>query len=356
MPASDNDRTTPRTLSEVTVGDYLGRLEVPITWRTLMLELLGTRDMMPYHSHPDVAVSLGLNGPFLNTTFYLSLLWRYVNEWCGYGSVLQSITLAMLSPGMVGDVLTLHGNVVAVAPRGPVGVLDIEVEVLGRSGVIVRAKVSIALPLNEGGAVEYPILDRVPEATIPQAAAWPQEVRAVHRRCAPYPVDVAQIMYLVEMVSDANPTNQGLRRSLDVDQRSLVAPPTSLLVWLQARNSQIGIDPESPDVDDPSVPAWPTPTDESQRTSFYRVPGSSDVVVSSVRLECGMPVRPGDILEATCQVVDLSEEKRTHLGVGQFVTFLHTVFLPDQAIAGRITVTQLQYSKEPGRSNGTKPE
>ena len=72
-----------RLWEDVSVGEEIPSQRFPVSWRTLMTQLLATRDFMPYHYHPTYAKSLGMRGAFVNNPFYLCLFGRYVTDWLG---------------------------------------------------------------------------------------------------------------------------------------------------------------------------------------------------------------------------------------------------------------------------------
>ena len=67
-----------RVWEDVEVGEVLPRLEFPITAKTMVLAVCGTRDLMPYHHDPAYSKSVGNRDLFVNTIFDQALLERYV--------------------------------------------------------------------------------------------------------------------------------------------------------------------------------------------------------------------------------------------------------------------------------------
>ena len=55
-------------------------LDFPITVKTLILAVCGTRDLMPYHHDPDYSKSVGNRDMFVNTMFEQALFGRYVTD------------------------------------------------------------------------------------------------------------------------------------------------------------------------------------------------------------------------------------------------------------------------------------
>ena len=69
-----------RVWEDVEVGEMLPRLELPITPKTMVLAVCGTRDLMPYHHDPTYSKSVGNRDMFVNTIFDQALLERYVPD------------------------------------------------------------------------------------------------------------------------------------------------------------------------------------------------------------------------------------------------------------------------------------
>ena len=67
-----------RFWEDVEVGEVLARLEFPITPKTMVLAVCGTRDLMPYHHDPAYSKSVGnrdiLTRARLQDQFSISLI------------------------------------------------------------------------------------------------------------------------------------------------------------------------------------------------------------------------------------------------------------------------------------------
>jgi len=155
-------------------------------------------------------------------------------------------------------------------------------------------------------------------------------------RVGAYPVSAAQIMYWCEMVRDAN-----ARYRLDAPG-GMMAPEVSLLTWTQNRATQTGVDARFPDVELPDQPAWPEPAAFDRATAF-RMPGTTDLIVKGLVARFGQPIRPGDVISATTQLVDCSELKRTRIGWGYFLTFVDVFTNQAGDVVGHVEMTQVQY-------------
>ncbi|MGH2662307.1 MAG: OB-fold domain-containing protein [Actinomycetota bacterium] len=119
------------------------------------------------------------------------------------------------------------------------------------------------------------------------------------------PVNEAMIRHWCDAVGDRNP----LYTDADVAARSvhggIVAPPTMLQAWTMRGFVNGGPGPGAP------MPRLLEVLDEA---------GFTSVVAVSSEQEYVRYLRPGDAITATTIVEDVSEEKRTALGSGHFVT------------------------------------
>lgn len=126
-------------------------------------------------------------------------------------------------------------------------------------------------------------------------------------RRAPYPVNEAQIGYYCSLVEDAN-ENYWDREAAERRHGSIISPPGMLIVW--------------------SFPLPWTPGGRPGRSPFLGLevplPGRTLINVSTdTTFHAVMSV--GDELDFSERVTAVSDEKRTALGVGHFVTTITDV-------------------------------
>ena len=96
---------------DVGEGEKLPVLRFPITLKTLVLGVCGTRDLMPYHHNPGYSKSIGNRDMFVNTMFEQALFGRFVTDWCGPESDFRETSLQMLGQLVPGDVALVRGSV-----------------------------------------------------------------------------------------------------------------------------------------------------------------------------------------------------------------------------------------------------
>ena len=82
----DHDfRETTRTLDEVTVGEVLPELAVPLTRTLIVSTALASRDYQDVHHDSQLAVERGSKDIFMNILSTNGLVGRYVTDWAGPG-------------------------------------------------------------------------------------------------------------------------------------------------------------------------------------------------------------------------------------------------------------------------------
>jgi hypothetical protein len=330
--------------SNVAVGDRLPSLAFPISLKTLMLEVAGTRDFMPYHYHSGYAQTIGARGAFVNSMFLQALFARFACDWSGPDSQLLSASLEIRDQLCVGDVANVDGSVTRKWTDHDDSCVELNLVIRNEVGVTATSTTVLAMPAQPGEQVRVTGRD----LTIGGVAApdgMPDEARAQLGKQTvahfPYPVSEAQIMYWCEMVRDANPLFQDSGYAVASRFGGITAPPVSLLIWSKDRATQIGVSPDHPDVDLPDQPAWPARLDVPQ--GGYRLAHVTDVIAQNIVVRTGAPIRPGHRIDVTSEMLSCTSLKRTKLGLGYFVSFGDTYRTDDGVIAGHVTKTILQY-------------
>ena len=133
-----------RTLapSDVTVGDELPTLEIPITATLIVAGALASRDFQDVHHDAALARQRGAGDIFMNILTTNGLVGRFVTDWAGPEAVLRKVSIRLGSPNYPGDTMKLTGHVTLV--EGP----DIEVSLQGTTGIgeHVSGTVRLTLP------------------------------------------------------------------------------------------------------------------------------------------------------------------------------------------------------------------
>lgn len=130
--------------SDVSVGDALPPLDVPLTAAVVVGGAIASRDFTPVHHDRSAAQAQGMQDVFMNILTTNGYVGRFVTDWAGPEAVLQGLSVKLGAPNVVGDTMHMTGRVVAAEPGENV----IEVEVVGRNswGNHVEGRVRLALP------------------------------------------------------------------------------------------------------------------------------------------------------------------------------------------------------------------
>ena len=128
-------------LSQVSVGDELPPLAIPLTTSLIVGGALASRDFTPVHHDRSAAQAVGMPDVFMNILTSNGLLGRYVTDWAGPNATIRGVKLRLGTPNHPGDTMTLRGRV--AAKEGDEVVLD----VVGKNawGNHVTATVRVAL-------------------------------------------------------------------------------------------------------------------------------------------------------------------------------------------------------------------
>lgn len=330
---------------DVEVGQVLPRLEFPITVKTLVLAVCGTRDLMPYHHDPAYSKSVGNRDMFVNTMFDQALFGRYVTDWCGPESDFRETTLNMVGSLCPGDLAVVEGRVTEKRESGRDRLVKVEMGVSSRDhGLAATSSATLAMPSRTAGPVqpvtklEKPAITPHPE--MPDfAKAWLGQVGP--RAHAGYPVSEVQILYWCDMVEDANPLYVDGDYARKSRHGGVVAPPMGLITWSMQRAGHQGVDPGAPDCNWPARKPWPPV--EGRPRSIPCPPGARETIAQGSTQQYGKLLRPGDRVYSTTEVVNCSPLKQTRLGPGYFQTNLDTYYNQHDEIVGWNLFALLRY-------------
>ena len=129
-------------LSDVSVGDALPPLAIPLTTSLIVSGALASRDYTPVHHDRSAAQAVGMPDIFMNILTTNGLLGRYVADWAGPDAVIRGVRIRLGTPNHPGDTMTLSGQV--AAKEGD----EVHLEIVGRNawGNHLTATVRVSLP------------------------------------------------------------------------------------------------------------------------------------------------------------------------------------------------------------------
>jgi acyl dehydratase len=128
--------------SDVSAGDELPPLEIPLTRTTIVATAIASRDYQDVHHDPTLAQERGSPDIFMNILTSNGYVGRYVTDWAGPGARLKKVAIRLGAPNYPGDAMTMKGSVTEVGDD------DVTVKVVGSNslGDHVTGTVVLTLP------------------------------------------------------------------------------------------------------------------------------------------------------------------------------------------------------------------
>jgi acyl dehydratase len=143
-----------RSFAEVSVGDALPELSLPITRTLIVSGALASRDYQDVHHDAELARERGSKDIFMNILTTNGLVGRYVTDWSGPGGLLREVSIRLGAPNYPDDTMSLTGMVTskgAVEADGERGLVELTVRGANGLGDHVTGTVTVALPLRAAG-------------------------------------------------------------------------------------------------------------------------------------------------------------------------------------------------------------
>jgi len=141
-------------MADVAVGDTLPELPIPLTRTVIVATAIASRDYQDVHHDPGLAVERGSPDIFMNILSSNGLVGRYITDWSGPGSIIESVSIRLGAPNYPGDTMVFTGTVTTVGVpdgrRDGRGVVEIAVRGANSRGDHVTGTVAVALPVAPG--------------------------------------------------------------------------------------------------------------------------------------------------------------------------------------------------------------
>ncbi len=136
--------TVSLAFADVSEGDELPPLEIPLTRSLIVATAIASRDYQDVHHDPGLAVERGSPDIFMNILSTNGFVGRYITDWAGPDAVLKKVGIRLGAPNYPGDTMTMTGVVSAVDEATK----TVTVDVVGanRHGHHVTGKVTLVLP------------------------------------------------------------------------------------------------------------------------------------------------------------------------------------------------------------------
>jgi acyl dehydratase len=134
--------TTSLRYDDVSVGDELPELAVPLTRTLIVATAIASRDYQDVHHDPGLANQRGSPDIFMNILSTNGFVGRFVTDWAGPDARLTSVKIRLGAPNYPGDTMTMSGSV--TSKDG--GIVEVSVRGANRLGDHVTGTVTVELP------------------------------------------------------------------------------------------------------------------------------------------------------------------------------------------------------------------
>ena len=135
---------TGRNFADVTVGEQLPELAVPLTRTLIVATAVASRDYQDVHHDPEIAREKGSKDIIMNILTTNGFVGRFVTDWAGPNAIVRSVKVRLGVPNYPGDTMTMTGSVTELRPADRVAV--VAVRGANQMGDHVNATVEVALP------------------------------------------------------------------------------------------------------------------------------------------------------------------------------------------------------------------
>ncbi|MCU1448504.1 MAG: hypothetical protein JWP02_674 [Acidimicrobiales bacterium] len=129
-------------LADVSEGDELPPLDVPITTTAIVAGAIASRDYQDVHHDAALARQRGSKDVFMNILTTNGYVGRFVTDWAGPDAVLKKVAIRLGAPNYPGDTMKMTGRVRAKSD----GAVEVEIRGANSLGDHVVGTVTLALP------------------------------------------------------------------------------------------------------------------------------------------------------------------------------------------------------------------
>jgi hypothetical protein len=134
--------TTSLKYGDVSVGDELPKLEIPLTRTLIVSTAIASRDYQDVHHDPGLAQERGSPDIFMNILTSNGFVGRYVTDWAGPDALLKSVKIRLGAPNYPGDTMVMTGQVT----KKEDGVIEVSLRGANDLGDHVLGTVVLELP------------------------------------------------------------------------------------------------------------------------------------------------------------------------------------------------------------------
>ena len=130
------------SMSDVSQGDDLPALDVPITTTAIVAGAIASRDYQDVHHDPELARQRGSKDVFMNILTTNGYVGRFVTDWAGPDAVLKKVAIRLGASNYPGDTMRMTGQVTSTAG----GQVEVAVKGSNSLGDHVVGTVTLVLP------------------------------------------------------------------------------------------------------------------------------------------------------------------------------------------------------------------
>jgi hypothetical protein len=139
------------TFFDVSVGDALPELVLPVTRTLIVSGALASRDYQDVHHDSVLAKSRGSKDIFMNILTTNGLVGRYVTDWSGPDSLITEVNIRLGAPNYPDDIMTFTGSVTEKGPlaeNGESGLVTVAIRGANSLGDHVTGTVVVSFPMT----------------------------------------------------------------------------------------------------------------------------------------------------------------------------------------------------------------
>ncbi|NLU81671.1 MaoC family dehydratase [Rhodococcus sp. HNM0569] len=138
---------TGRGYDDISVGDVLPDLAIPLTRTLIVATALATRDFQDVHHDPELARERGSKDVFMNILTSNGLAGRFVTDWAGPFATVRRVKIRLGAPNYPGDTMRMTGEVVSKDD----GLVEVKVVGANSLGKHLSGTVTVAYPAATEG-------------------------------------------------------------------------------------------------------------------------------------------------------------------------------------------------------------
>jgi hypothetical protein len=113
---------TDLAYADISEGDALPDLRIPITHKLIVGGAIATQDYIPVHHNLPAARAAAMPDIFMNILTTSGLCARYLSDWAGPGSRLHKLSFKLMAPNTPGDTMVMQGRVGALEQQHKISV------------------------------------------------------------------------------------------------------------------------------------------------------------------------------------------------------------------------------------------